>query len=113
MIPATKFREIAQGLLDKTRAGKLPWERGQTDTSGFHVHLPGSIIRIEYVSPSTEPDYVVTGFHNLKGEEAGRWFVRDGEEDWELASTLYKEAHKTATGWDKVVADIERFLSEK
>ena|SRR2546422_856021 len=111
MIPHNKYVNIAKGLLEKTREGKVPWNDPKGDRRFFSVSLPNSAISIDIISPPTEPDFIRLTIYGPAGGLAGSWEVREGDEHWELASTLYSEVYRSATGWDKAFEDVERFIA--
>ena len=114
MIPNEKYREIASQLLAKSRANEVNWQAGSSKPSpSYDVRLPESVIRVAQISPSTEPDYVRVSLCKPNGQPVDHWIVEEGDPDWELAYSLYTEAHRCVTGWDRVLTDVEKSLTEE
>jgi hypothetical protein len=119
MIKDDKLRQIAKDLLAKSKTEKVKWEKVQpqemglepwSDAQAFKVSLPQSSIVLRYVSPQSEPDYFLLSLRNSQGETVVKWTVEEGAEDWQLVGDLYSEANRLVTGWDKVLADVEKYL---
>jgi len=105
------------------------WLRSQaksepTETSYF-VILPESRVVLTYGIPRADLDYISLRIQNEKGETIDSWTVSqpdydpehesldtaDPDGDWRLLNGLFAEVHKQATGWDKVLSDIEKALA--
>src|SRR5262245_53589858 len=112
MIPDSKYRQIAQGLLAKTQANQVDWKPVAGSAQSYVVTLPQSMIYLEYHSPPTEPDFVRLRLSRRDGMTVGEWDVENGSDDWELASTLFGEVHGRHTGWDNVLRDVEAFIGK-
>lgn len=128
-MPLEKFRAICRNLLAKTKARQVNWIRNQAKTdppeTGYFVLLPESRVMIAYGLPLADVDYVSLRLQNAKGETLDSWTVEepdfDSEHDsidtadpdgnWRLLSGLFKEVHLAATGWDKVLSDVEKALA--
>ena len=109
MIPESKFVEIAEGLLRKTKQGKLKWEQHPNDS--YVARLPRSTVVIKMVSSVTSvtsPTYVLLEIRGPNGQSAGVWRVFEGEVNWQIPAELYGEIERGITGWDKVLEDIVR-----
>lgn len=125
-IPADKFRGYARELLTKTKARQVNWnpkpivsDRSET---GYEVVLPQSRIVLRYTIPRAEPDFVTLEFRNSDGLVVDSWSVAEPDEndpnldevessDWRLLHGLFMEVHRQATGWDKVLSDVEKALA--
>jgi hypothetical protein len=110
MIPDDRLREIAKQLLARTRANAVEWKVDSDNTAGgafLLLVLPHSQIRILSFSPKAEPDRVVMQVCNEAGRRVAELRADEGDEDWELLRQLHDEAYRYATGWDKVLSDIE------
>jgi hypothetical protein len=131
MIPKEMLRQIAEQLLEKSRANEVAWKReaDTTPTLGipmvpvvrarflpepfeYVLHLPNSQVRLKYNSRSTAPDNVVMRLCHSDGSEVGQFSAEENEDDWKLLADLYTEAHRSVTGWDQVVNDISRAVRE-
>jgi hypothetical protein len=128
-IPLEQFRRIAKDLLAKTRAGKVHWASKTTRTDfpevSYEVVLPESRIVMNYGIPRAAPDFVSLNLINPDGIIVDSWAVdepdydpehepiehADPEGDWRLLHGLFSEIHKQATGWDKVLSDVEKALA--
>jgi hypothetical protein len=110
MIPNDRLRSIAGQLLEKARADQVAWKRVGDGEGGFDyvVQLPQSQIRVWFASPATAPDRAAMVLCNQAGIKVGEMIAEAGEPDFDLLSSLYAEADRSFTGWDKVLGDIER-----
>ena len=108
-----QFRMVLRTLLERAREDEVNWD---DDRDGYVVKMPSSAIKIQAVSPVSEPDYCVARLYNAKGDIVqtlqGDENERD-ESDWQLLVALYNEAHRTVTGWDKALADAEAAVKSK
>jgi hypothetical protein len=112
MIPEAKYSEMILGLLKKTREGTARWEETDEPKGAFLLKLPRSIIILVYRSPRTEPDCILFTLFNHDGRLVGERLIEEEEsKDWGMAKELYLEVTHQVTGWDKVLADIEEFIS--
>jgi hypothetical protein len=131
-IPRQTFRQIARTLLAKTKAGQVNWVRKPIMSQGpdttYEVILPESRIELTYGVPRAEPDFISLRLKNPNGVAVDSWTVdepdwgdaedpnpaeeADPEGEWRLLYDLFTEVHRQATGWDKVVSDIQRALAE-
>jgi hypothetical protein len=113
MIPKAKCVEIAKGLLEKTKQGKVEWRNFSSQPNAFRLQSPQLSFFLNHVSPATEVDYVELQLMGPKGESVGSWKVLEGDPDWGLASELYSEVSRNVLGWDKVLSEVEKFISNK
>ena len=116
MIPEDRFLDIAKGLFEKTKQGKVNWKLPPPGHLGlpapanaYMVQLPNALITLMYCSPRTEPDFVMLIFQGPKGP-VGSWKVEEGSEHWRLANSLYSDVTRYVTGWDKVLEEVEQFI---
>jgi hypothetical protein len=82
-------------------------------------------VLLAYGVPRADLDYVSLRLQNPKGETIDSWTVSepdydpehegieeaDPNGDWRLLQTLFSEVHRAATGWDKVLSDVEKALA--
>ena len=125
-----RLRTIAQSLLAKTRAGQANWTRAPGDDLRYELRLPESRIVLAYLSPRVEPDYLSLQLHTLSGVAVGAleadepepgeplnppddWATEraEHEADWMVLQPLFDEVHRSVTGWDKVMKDVETALA--
>ncbi|HET6575678.1 MAG TPA: hypothetical protein VFG68_18910 [Fimbriiglobus sp.] len=118
-IPHEWFRTNAQALLAKTRAGQVNWVKRAETEPRYEVVLPHSTITLSYTSPRVEPDFITLELFNENDLRVGSWSADkpdpdDGtpSPDWVLLNALFDEVHRSVTGWDKVVSDIEQALAK-
>lgn len=115
MIPEKKFLDIAKGLMDKTKKRSVDWKMdsayGTPPGSSYVVSLPRSSVKISYLSPSAEPDKVRLTLLSPQGETAGYWDFLEGDKDWDFAQALFWEVQSFVAGSNKVLEDVERFIS--
>ena len=118
-----QLKPIAQALLQKTRKGEVNWIEDDSEKSdtAYVVKLPKASIVIKRVNPIAEPDYLILAFLDEKGHAALAWPVDEPEAgtpatataDWNLLLSLYSEARREATGWDKVLQEVETALASQ
>jgi hypothetical protein len=116
MIPDNKFPEIIRGLLEKTRQGKANWKEVPNARNTFRLQLSKSAILLTMESPTADPDYPSLQLLNEEGTRVGCWppAEQDPNEDhpgMDILMELYEEVTKRVTKWDKVLGEIEAFLS--
>jgi hypothetical protein len=128
---AEQLRRIAQSLLAKTKAGQANWGRKVTHSdvpeTSYELVLPQSRIVLTYTRPRARPDVVKLQFANADGATVDSWVVEEPDYDpehesieqadpdgsWRLLSELFSEVHRTVTGWDKVIHDVETALASQ
>jgi hypothetical protein len=120
MIPQDKIREIVKRLLEKSRSNQVNWQREPsrkmndgTTIEELVVRFPESSIAVRYWSPPTEPDYISIHVLNKGGVKVETIYYGDNDEDWPLASDLFREAERFVLGWDKVLTDIESAIGRE
>ncbi len=116
MIPTDKFKQLFQRLLERSRKGQVEWLQDRTSTYSFNVQLPESLMRIQRISPRTDPDYFQLDLYNKDGVRILSQIADESEtdNDWlPLLSQLYEEAFRCVTGWDKVLADLEAAVASE
>jgi hypothetical protein len=130
-IQAEQLRRIVEHLLAKTKAGQANWTRKAPDSevpeTSYELALPQSRIVITYTRPRARPDVVKLQFINPDGLIVDSWKVEEPDYDpdvepiehadpdgsWRLLSGLFAEIHRTVTGWDKVIRDVETALASE
>ena len=114
MIPGDKMLEIARGLLEKTQRHEARWRPDSVDDFAYVVYLPGSRIRIALES-NTEAFNKVVSFTVSDADDVpvGRLEGRNDEAVGQVLHTLFNEASRVATKWDKVLQEVERALSSE
>ena len=95
----------------------MNWIRNQ-DEAGYGVNLQQSRINIVYLRPKVAPDFIRLAFSNAEGVLVGALSADKPEPDdaepnpdWPLLEALYSEVHRSVTGWDKVLNEIETALA--
>src|SRR5947209_1192350 len=112
MIPDAKAPEIIQGLLRKTRQGRVEWRQVKNSVCQFSVKLPHSAIFLNYETPQAAPDYVELRLCRPDNTPAAVWLINEGDELWPPAFELFMQVQKGVTGWDKVLEDVENLIAE-
>ena len=114
MISPQKMRETAAQFRAKTDAKKMDWRPDSMDDAGCMLLLPHSKMRIVLDRPDPEhhPDRVVLTVENGDGIVVGELTATSEDSDWNLLHGLYEAASKVAYGWDLVLSDLERAVSE-
>ena len=122
IIPEKKFREIANGLLERTKSAQVNWEPDEKFEDSYVVRLPKSTIAISQQSAGTgalkfvgtPSNHFVLGLRDANDLQISEWEVAaEAEIDYRLLGELYREASRVATKWDEVLEDIERALQSK
>lgn len=109
----------------------MNWVRKQNpaqprDTT-YEVVLPQSRIALTYGVPRAEPDFLTLQLQNTDGVTVDSWSVDEPDYDperenaiaadpdgnWTILYKLFSEVHRRATGWDKVVTDIQKALASQ
>ena len=114
--PDSQLRNLAEGLLRRTMAGQVNWAKS-SDDGPYEVRLPHSRLRLWYTTPRVESDSISLGFYNSKGDLVGKLSAYkpepedEPEADWPLLESLYAEVHRSVTGWDKVLAEVESAIA--
>src|SRR5690348_5722532 len=111
MIPESKMLEIARGLLEKTRKETVKWREECPGSLTCVVDLPRSQILLGYASPTTEPDYIELTLRTTDQCDVGKLRVGEDDRDWAIAHALYSAARNYVTGCDKILEEVERFIS--
>ena len=110
MILESRFSEIVEGLLRKTRQKKASWVETKGNPTSFMLKLPKSRIEIRRDSRPTVPGMIHLSIFNEEGKKVYSWTAQEGETRWEPLDGLYNEIVQNDTEWDKVWEDIETFL---
>jgi hypothetical protein len=118
-------------LVAKTKARQVNWTPLQTEREGdqkysYQLALPHSRVTLTYTIPRVEYDFITLTFHNAEGAIVDEWRVdapdedersvkhleRDEDADWRLLKALFGEVYRQATGYDRVMSDVQRALAE-
>lgn len=127
--PVEKLRAISRELLDRTKARLVNWiprgRNGRPPETAYELVLPDSRVSIIYTRPSIAADSVTLRFQNLDAVTVDEWRVEepdydpdegrtleqaDPNGDWRLLNDLFGEVHREATGYDRVLSDVELAL---
>ena len=112
MIPDEKVRIILERLRDRSRRDEVRWARtqllGYPSIPAFSIRFPGSRFTIAFFSPTADPDYYRLVFSDAEDRTVDTFIAREGEALFEVAAETFVEAHRSISGWDKVLADVER-----
>lgn len=117
-----RFRHILEQVLEKSKADRIAWHRGATSDDAFSaaetfvVGFPnGSVLRISFCSPVTEPDSISAVLQNSSDERIASMHAEDGIDtnDYEFLMQLYEQAHRSATHWDKEFDEVEKALDSE
>lgn len=95
--------------------------------TAYQVVLSQGRLVLSYGIPYAALDYVALHIRNTQGTVVESWKVNEpddedydqngnyrdsqGYEDWKLLSGLFHEVHRRATGWDRVLSEIEKALA--
>ncbi len=129
-VPLARFRKMVRDLLEKTKAGQVNWIRNpaksQIPETSYAVILLQSRIVLTYTIPRAAPDCISLELQNEEGVAVDSWVLEepdfdpehedldaaDPDGDWRLLYGLFSEVHRRMTGWDKVVSEVEKAISE-
>jgi hypothetical protein len=127
--PVEKLRNFARGLLNRTKARQVNWiplqTRGRPPETPYELILPESRITLGYTIPAADPDFITLRLQNADGVTVDEWRVEepdydpetesldqaDPDGDWRLLTELFGEVHRQATGYDRVLSDVEKALA--
>jgi hypothetical protein len=109
------------------------WAKATAPDISYEVVLPESRLVLAYRSPRAEPDVIALHLHDATGAVVGSLAADEPDDvqpggitgvftlnpspepqaakDWKLLRDLFSEVHLSATGFDKVVKDIEKALA--
>lgn len=96
----------------------MNWTRTDRPESSYRLTLPESEVLLTYHQPPVEPDFVTLEVISADGVSAGVLAAAEPDEqdpdpnpDWPLLRSLYIEAHRFVTGWDRTLSDVEKALA--
>lgn len=119
MIPDSKLMEILTQLLHRSEKDEVQWQRDRNGPGTcYRVILPNSSLRVAFTSPPSDPDWFLAEIRNREGVlvfDKSVTVDADSESDKEwlqLLRDLYLDAHRSVTGWDKVLAEIESVVAD-
>jgi hypothetical protein len=117
--------------------------KGAGPDVSYEVVLPESRLILTYKSPRAEPDVISLQLQDLTGAVIGAFAADEPDDsprgllsgaltvtgtvtgsalippepqavnDWKLLQELFSEVHLSATGWDRVVKDVEKALASQ
>jgi hypothetical protein len=121
---------MAEGLLAKTKARQVNWvlvpNREEPPAYSYQLLLPDSRITLTFTVPRADLDFITLRFQNTEGVIVDEWRVEepdydpdeigslekaDPNGDWRLMKELFGEVHRQATGYDRVISDVEKALA--
>jgi hypothetical protein len=117
--------------LAKTEARAANWVSRRVPTTPnqfpYELALPDSRVLLWYATPVLLPDSITLALQNAEGETVDEWHVEqpdfdpdagetlesaDPDGDWRLLYALFAQVHRQATGYDRVITDVEKALAE-
>lgn len=117
MLPITEIRNTLQHLHDATTRKKVKWTKTPASVEGYRTskdaliaEFPNSVVQLMFLQPTVDPDFFRVEFKNKDGESVACWDVDADSEGFETVKDLYMDAYRVATGWDKILADINQSL---
>lgn len=127
--PANKLRDYARELYGRTKARRVHWialpQRGRPPETPYELVLPESRVVLSYWVPAATADFITLRLQNADGVTVDEWRVEepdydpdegqtleqaDPDGDWRLLNDLFGEVHREATGYDRVLSDVELAL---
>lgn len=102
-----RFRQLLTLILEKSRGDAVSWQ--PTGSVGYTANFPGEEIQVRYVTPASDNDYYRAALCRGR-DELLSVSATENDADWGLLASLYAEAERIATGWDKAMAEIEEAL---
>lgn len=129
--PPEVLRGMSRDLLARTKARQVNWVPVVVpDTEPpeyvYRLVLPDSCVTITYTTPMILSDFITLRFQNADGVTVDEWRVEappydadagetdesvDVVGDWRLMKGLFGEVHREATGYDRVISDVEKALA--
>lgn len=109
-----ELRAVLQTLLERSRKDEVNWRASENryDSDVFSVELPQSMITIQRIQPTADPDYYRVAISNTQGREVFSMSASEDAQNPEegeslvLLRDLYDDAMRCVTGWDKVLDDL-------
>lgn len=97
----------------------MNWVEDDGSRTAYAVNLPKVGIVLKLVAPVAEPDYLLIALRDERRQVISGWQVDDPEHlqtgvqsaDWNLLKSLFDEARKQASGWDKLVSEVKDALA--
>lgn len=96
----------------------MKWVQGIGPESNYSLTLPESRVILTYHRPRVEPDFITLEVLGSSGISAGVLAADEPDDqdpepnpDWPLLRSLYTEAHRFVTGWDRTLGDVEKALA--
>lgn len=113
------FIKVLEGLLEKARRDEVNWtyergEKGKPLKGSYTVKLPASSIRIDFISPESDPDFYVARLLNGEGRSVKVVTAQEipaEQAQWDLLKSLWDEAYRAISGWDKALADAQQAVA--
>jgi hypothetical protein len=115
-----RFSDMLQRLLERSRNGDVNWHRLTTagnETREYFVLLPDAMITVTLEPSPRTPDRIRLRIDRF--DEQGQcwpikeWAFVEGEEDWDFVLDLHNEAERFAMGWDRILSDLERSITQE
>lgn len=104
---------IASQLLEKSKAGKVNWQTVGGEPENYHVHFGDDTSFIVCFQSSDYNPTKASISLNIKSMLAARISAEEGEENFTMFKNVFDEAHRAATGWDKVISMIQGRLASE
>jgi hypothetical protein len=123
MIPDDKLIQLLSQLLVRSRKDEVHWgvdplpPKFPGSSMSFRVDVGTSAISIHFVRPPSDADFFLVRISNTAGFVVATKRVpvdAEGENEkmWlTLLQELYCEAERLATGWDKVLSELEQAVT--
>jgi|GEM_PF-4819417 len=125
MIPMDRLHSLVEKLTVRSRENKVRWQsikgadlRDRGEFRGYRVVASNLQIDIGFVVTRTTEDYyvfrVTDDQSNIIGELRAAATSSDVEDSEELSAlqSLFTEAERCATGWDRAVSTLEKLLEK-
>lgn len=118
MITAQQFKEMLEKLLEKSRANRVNWRKGEhAGAVRFYVEVDPAIeISVVFNSPTSSPDFAMAKLFvngkcaaEISGEDTG---MQD-DSDFQLARNLFLDAQRSYYGWDDALQKLNEALQSE
>lgn len=116
MIPTDKLIAVLASLLERSKRDEVFWARAEQSGfggGGVIVRFPKSAIELEYHGSTHEPDTINVYVRNENGDPVTTLDAKENGPNWVLVKSLWDEALRITTGWDRTLHDIERAIQSQ
>ncbi|MCK4873757.1 MAG: hypothetical protein KAS72_13630 [Phycisphaerales bacterium] len=109
MTPEAKLIQLAQRLLERSQEGKVNWRFDQSDDD-YYVLLEFGILSLSIITNTALPDVARLGLFRGVDDPIVLVRIDETEPEFQVLYALYSEARRKVSGWDEVLAKLEKAI---